>query len=124
MKLFYFRPLSFFFFFSKTGAIVSVDRKKGYPPGKEEGKRIVPAEPRLTRQKRHNHRVPLRSFRLLRGDQLDRIGFRRFSLADLIEIAPKGQGKVGPRLLPRFGGWPRTEPFLQALRRIAEFFAR
>ena len=60
----------------------------------------------------------------MRGDQLDRIGFRRFSLADLIEIAAKSQGKVGQRLLSRFGGCRCTEQFLQVVRRIAEFFAR
>ena len=31
----------------------------------------------------------------MRGDQLDRIGFRRFDLADLVEVAPKRQRKIG-----------------------------
>src|SRR5439155_21770731 len=103
-------------------AISSVERDERLLPDNDERITNVPAEPRLTRQKRHNHRVPLRSFLLVRGDQLDCIGFRRFSLADLLEIAAKSQGKVGQRLLPRFGGCRRTEQFLQVVRRIAEFF--
>ena len=75
-------------------AIAAIECDERLPARNDQRITNVPAKPRLARQKRYNHTIPLRSFRFVRGDQLDRISLRRFSLADLIEVAPKRQRKI------------------------------
>ena len=85
-------------------AIASIERDELLFARNDEWITNVPTKPRLACQKRDNDRVPFRSFRLMRSDQLDRISLRRFSFTDLVEVAPKRERKVDQRLLPRFRG--------------------
>ena len=59
-------------------------------------------ESRFARKKWNDHRVPFRSFRLVRGNQLNRVRLGRLGLTDLVEVAAKREPKIGQRLLLRF----------------------
>src|SRR4029077_6880381 len=99
---FHFLALDFFHLLFEIGAITAVECDERLLAWNDERVADVPTKLRLAREERHDDRVPLRSLRLMRSDKLYRIGFRRFSLAGLVEVAPKSQRQIGQELLPRF----------------------
>ena len=60
----------------------------------------------------------------MRRDQLNRIIFSRFGLADFVEIALKRERKIDQRLLPRLGRRGAGEQFIEFVKRITKFFTR
>ena len=87
--------LNFFHFLFQIGAIAAIECDERLLARDDERITNVAAEARFAREKGNNHRVPLRSFRLVRGDQLNCIRLGRLGFADLVEVSTKRERKIG-----------------------------
>src|SRR5207253_8423398 len=91
----HFLTLNPFELFFHLGNVAVIERDLRLFAGNDSRISASRAETRFAREKGNNHRVPLRSFRLVRGDQLNCIRLGRLGLGDLVEGSTKRERKIG-----------------------------
>ena len=71
----------------QISAITPIEGNEGFFAGQHHRITNVSAEPCFACEKRNDHGVPFGSFRLVRGDQLDRMVVERFGFAYRVKVA-------------------------------------